>query len=89
MDINISVLVHGHVLVGIVEDMDEHFICLKRAATLRRWGTSKGLGELARGPMPNTVTDPIPSSVRIPIASVIYTFRVEGWEPTFAAMGER
>lgn len=46
-DIVIAVLQRGHVAVGRYSQ--KGMICrLKNAAIIRRWGTSKGLGELAQ-----------------------------------------
>ena len=54
----IVVLQRGWVIVGLVEE-DGDKIVIHDAAVVRRWGTSKGLGELAaEGPLPETVLDP-------------------------------
>ena len=54
----IVVLQRGWVVVGLVEE-DGDKIIIHDAAVVRRWGTSKGLGELAaKGPLPQTVLDP-------------------------------
>ena len=48
----------GWVYVGYRSvDHAEHRIVLRRAHNIRRWGTSRGLGELRGGPLPNTVLD--------------------------------
>lgn len=56
-DYRIVVLQRGFVVVGNFEREGE--MCrLTKAACVRRWGTSKGLGELAaQGPLKNTVLD--------------------------------
>lgn len=57
-DIKIAVLQRGNVLVGrFARDGD---MCeLTDASVIRRWGTTKGLGEIAAGgPTPDTVLDP-------------------------------
>lgn len=47
----------GWVFVGDVE-RTENEVVIKNAKNIRRWGTSRGLGELAQnGPQPNTVLD--------------------------------
>ena len=53
----IAVLQRGNVLVGhFTQDGD---MCeLTNAAVIRRWGTTKGLGELTNGPTDETVLDP-------------------------------
>ena len=54
----IVVLQRGWVVVGLVEE-DGDKIVIHDAAVVRRWGTSKGLGELAaKGPLPETILDP-------------------------------
>lgn len=54
----IVVLQRGWVAVGdYAADGDE--VSLTNASIVRRWGTTKGLGELAaNGPRPNTILDP-------------------------------
>lgn len=60
------VLDRGWVLVGKVVAEDWLTCTLDRCATVRRWGTSKGLGELAaKGPLPETVLDPEPDGVMV------------------------
>lgn len=59
----IVILQRGWVVVGkFSQDGDE---CrLTRAAVVRRWGTSKGLGELAsKGPLSETVLDSSPDLI--------------------------
>ena len=49
----------GWVLVGDVTPTTRGFT-LKNASVIRKWGTTKGLGELAqRGPLKDSVLDPI------------------------------
>lgn len=46
------------VVVGLVEE-DGDKIVVHDASVVRRWGTTRGLGELAaKGPLPETVLDP-------------------------------
>lgn len=60
----------GFVWVGDVELLTEWCIITK-ASQVRRWGTSKGLGELAAsGPLKSTVLDPA-GTVRVPMRAVI------------------
>lgn len=59
----IVILQRGWVAVGkFSQDGDE---CrLTKAATVRRWGTTKGLGELAsNGPLSETILDPSPDLI--------------------------
>jgi len=55
---NIVVLDRGFVYVGaVVESADR--IRISEAKNIRRWGTTKGLGELVAGPTRDTVLDPV------------------------------
>jgi hypothetical protein len=55
----IVVLDRGFVYVGDVV-IDTEWCVIKNAQNIRRWGTSKGLGELALGgPTANTVLDAV------------------------------
>ena len=48
----------GWVHIGYLEERADEFV-LRKAATIRRWGTSSGLGQLAlQGPQSSTVLDP-------------------------------
>lgn len=59
-DIRIVVLQRGWVAVGVYSRQGEH-AKLERASIVRRWGTEKGLGQLASdGPRPNTTLDAAP-----------------------------
>ena len=66
----IVVLDRGFVYVGDVTREDD-FLRIDNAYNVRRWGTSKGLGELAHeGPMRNTLMDPA-GTMRAPLRAVI------------------
>lgn len=72
----IVVLDRGFIYVGDVS-ADENFCVIANAHCVRRWGTSKGLGELAaRGPLPNTVLDSA-GTVRTPMRAVIHMLACE------------
>jgi len=63
-DIVIVVATAGWVFVGELypDEQIDGLLTLRRASVIRKWGTSKGLGELAlHGPLTNTVLDPIGS----------------------------
>ena len=53
---NIVVLDRGFVYVGEVE-INGDWITIKNAKNIRKWGTTKGLGELINGPLKDTVLD--------------------------------
>lgn len=66
----IVVLDRGFVYVGDVTT-DGEWCLITNAHNVRRWGTEKGLGELAkRGPMAITMLDPA-GTVRAPLRAVI------------------
>jgi hypothetical protein len=74
----IFVLDRGWVIVGrkrptCVGD-DALFVVLDDCAVVRRWGTSKGLGQLAaEGPLHNTVLDKLEDGTAIRITSVYFS----------------
>ena len=53
---NIVVLDRGFVYVGDVKEETDRII-ISNAKNIRRWGTSKGLGELRNGPLSDTTLD--------------------------------
>ena len=60
----------GFVLLGRPREQgrgdDFLFVTLDDVATVRRWGTSRGLGQLAtEGPQPETKMDPEPDGVEL------------------------
>jgi len=60
----------GYVYVGNVE-LDDQFAVVTDCRNIRRWGTTKGLGELAlSGPTGDTVLDDV-GTVRIPLRAII------------------
>lgn len=73
----IVVLDRGFVYVGEVTT-DGEWCVIEDARSVRRWGTQKGLGELAaKGPLVNTVLDPA-GTVRAPMRAVIAMLACEG-----------
>lgn len=68
--ISIVILDRGFVLVGAAV-VDGDWVVTTNASIIRRWGTTKGLGELAaNGPLENTKLDPI-GTVRSPLRALI------------------
>lgn len=67
---NIVVLDRGFVYVGDVE-VDNDFVNITNAKNIRYWGTKKGLGELTKGPLPETKLDEI-GMVKAPLHAVIH-----------------
>lgn len=59
-------------IVGDVE-RDGDFYLITNGSVIRRWGTTKGLGELAmNGPLPETILDPTPL-IKVHQDQVIFT----------------
>ena len=67
----IAVLDRGFVFVGKVMNDDE-FTYIEEAQSVRVWGTTKGLGQLAKeGPQQNTKLDPCPN-VKVSNKAVLF-----------------
>ena len=67
----IVVLDRGFVVVGRVSMDGESMVVIRDASCVRRWGTEKGLGELAeKGPLSETVLDP-QGTTRVHILQVV------------------
>jgi len=47
----------GWVFVGDCSDNDDGSVTIRNTKNIRRWGTKKGLGELACGPLSGTIVD--------------------------------
>lgn len=56
-DKRIIVADRGWVFVGDCVDNDDGSVTISNAKNIRRWGTTKGLGELSNGPTSSTVCD--------------------------------
>jgi len=68
----IVVLQRGWIVIGDVAKEDEQ-ISIKNCSVIRVWGTSKGLGEIAKnGPTGNTKLDPCPDCFVHPMTVVMY-----------------
>ena len=67
---SIVILDRGFVLVGQAV-VDGDWVTVTNASIIRRWGTTKGLGELAAsGPLDKTKLDPI-GTVKSPLRALI------------------
>lgn len=66
----IVVLDRGFVYVGKVS-LNGETLTINNARNIRRWGTTKGLGELVDGPTPNTKLDQV-GKVIAPMRAVIH-----------------
>ena len=66
----------GWIFVGACADNADGSVTITNARNIRRWGTSKGLGELQNGPLQNTVADTY-GTVRVtPIVQIAV---IGGW----------
>lgn len=76
-NVRILVLQRGWVVVGnYSQDGDE--CVLTDASVIRRWGTTRGLGELVRGPLKDTVLDPA-GTVRAHKLAVVMQIECPAW----------
>jgi hypothetical protein len=78
----ILVLQRGWVVVGDVIDELEDRLELANASVVRRWGTSRGLGQLAlEGPQKTTVLDPCGAVLVHPLSIVMQIpCKEEAWK---------
>jgi len=79
--LKIVVLDKGFVYIGITVT-DGEWVHISNAHNIRRWGTSKGLGQLAlSGPTPNTELDAV-GTVKAPFHSLqhLITVEVTAWK---------
>ena len=73
----IVVMPNGFIYVGEVVEDGDNFI-IRNAKNLRKWGTTRGLGELRNGKLPNTVVDDC-GEIIVSKSSVNHRMRVNGW----------
>jgi hypothetical protein len=73
-EVMIAVLDRGFVYVGRVE-WNEGMLILRNAKCIRKWGTTKGIGELVNGPLSGTVLDTV-GTVHVPERAVISLIEV-------------
>jgi hypothetical protein len=71
----IVVLQRGWVVVGRWQQ-DGEMVTLTEAKVIRRWGTTKGLGELTGGPTAATVVDPA-GTVRFHLLTMVQSVDCE------------
>lgn len=58
-EVRIVILQRGWVFVGNWKKLDNGDCSLTEASCIRRWGTTKGLGELVSGPTSSTILDKV------------------------------
>ena len=74
----IFTLTHGFALYGEVsKTLDNGTIVTKNSKIIRRWGTTKGIGELKTGALPNTKLDGLGEAHLNP-DHIIFSIGVEG-----------
>ena len=66
----------GWVFLGDCQDNEDGTVTIHNCKNLRKWGTSKGLGQLATGPQNGTVADDYGTVIVSPIAQINV---VSGW----------
>ncbi len=74
--IQIVIADRGFVYLGRVKT-DSEWVYVRDALNLRVWGTTKGLGELVKGPLANTKTDAT-GNIKISRKALIALVEVEG-----------
>lgn len=67
----------GFVFVGVCEDQADGSVIIRNAKNIRRWGTTKGLGEIASGPTSKTQYDHYGTVRCTPIVTIAVT---GGWD---------
>ena len=75
-DKRIVVAERGWVFVGDCTDNEDGSVTIENTQNIRRWGTSRGLGELVNGPLTNTKYDPYGTVKTKSIAEIAV---VKGW----------
>ena len=76
-DVRIVIAQRGWVFVGIYHRATRDEVVLTKAQCVRRWGTTRGLGEIAAaGPTKDTVLDPH-GTVRLHPLAVVATIQCE------------
>ena len=84
----IYMMERGFVIVGRKIGDDGPFVILGDCACVRRWGTSKGIGQLAaEGPLRETILDPQPEGTCLRLSHCMEMIpcnpqRWESWQTT-------
>jgi hypothetical protein len=66
----------GWVFLGDCEDHENGTVTIRNCKNLRKWGTTKGLGQLTTGPQNGTVADDYGTVIVTPIAQINV---ISGW----------
>ena len=80
METRIVVLQRGWVVVGHYEEVGDEVV-VTNSSVIRRWGTTKGLGELVNGPIKNKTVLDAAGVVRAHKLAVVMTVKCneEAW----------
>lgn len=87
-DLQIVILQRGWVMIGYLNRIDDKWFSLANAHVIRRWGTTKGLGEIAvGGPTSETVLDACNGEVKFHELTVVAMIKAEGkrWEAVLSS----
>lgn len=78
--VRIVILQRGNVMVGRWS-RDGEMCFLDDAKVIRRWGTTKGLGQIASGPLADTVLDPTNGRVEFHVLAMVASIEASesGW----------
>jgi len=68
---------HGWMFVGQLVGEDDTRIWLDHSATLRRWGTTDGIGQIVPGPTTETMLDAIPVRHTIYKSSLLFVLPLD------------
>lgn len=75
-DKKIVVVASGWVFIGNVNE-EEDSVVIKSAENIRKWGTARGLGEVALKGMPSGAEVDQYGTVRVPKGQVLFTIDCE------------
>lgn len=77
--IRILILDRGYVKVCYCPDPNGccFWLPYRQARTIRRWGTTNGIGELVHGPKKNTILDNLVETGTVPVRAIIDILDVE------------
>ena len=75
-DVRIVIADRGWVFVGNCQDHDDGTVTITNCRNIRKWGSTKGLGELANSPLSGTVFDNYGTVRTNPIATIAVA---KGW----------
>ncbi len=82
---NVRIIVgqRGWVHVGVMSLDPDGMVVVTKAKNIRRWGTTKGLGELVAGPQSETVLDHVGTMRMHPLQIIMtYDADADAWRPS-------